>query len=84
MITPTGDNVLIERDREDEVTKGGIVLPESSRKTDMPTAKVVAVGPKVTLVKAGDKIMCLPFASKNFGDQEIVEEKYIQAIVEEA
>ena len=42
-IKPLGDRVVIERSEEKEVTKGGIVLPDTAKERPQE-GKVVAVG----------------------------------------
>ena len=42
-LQPLGDRVVVERDEQDEITAGGIVLPDSSR--DKPIqGRVLSVG----------------------------------------
>jgi chaperonin GroES len=62
---PLGDRVLIHRDEADEITAGGIVLPESAK--DKPTRGVIkAIGDGRLLddgtrskfqVKVGDRVL---------------------------
>jgi chaperonin GroES len=44
-ITPLNDYVLIEPIKQEEVTKGGIVIPETAREERAIKGKVIAVGP---------------------------------------
>jgi len=44
-LKPTNDYLLIEPIKEDEVTKGGIVIPETAREERAIKGKVIAVGP---------------------------------------
>jgi len=64
-IRPLGDRILVKRIREEEKTKGGIIIPETAKEKPQE-GKVVAVGKgKMTEqgklltpdVKAGDKIL---------------------------
>ncbi len=43
-IKPLGDRVLVEAIEQDEVIKGGIVIPDSAKEKPQE-AKIVAVGP---------------------------------------
>ncbi len=43
-IQPLGDRVLIEPLQEDEVSKGGIIIPDTAKEKPMQ-GKVVAIGP---------------------------------------
>ncbi len=64
-IRPLGDRILVKRIKEEEKTKGGIIIPDSAKEKPQE-GKVVAVGKgKVTEdgklvapeVKAGDKVL---------------------------
>jgi len=64
-IRPLGDRILVKRIKEEERTKGGIIIPDTAKEKPQE-GKVVAVGKgKVnddgklipTEVKAGDKIL---------------------------
>lgn len=65
-IKPLGDRVLVKPIKEEEVTKSGIVLPETIEKEKKAEGEVVAVGPGKLLengerakmeVKVGDKVL---------------------------
>ncbi|MBT4277448.1 co-chaperone GroES [Candidatus Falkowbacteria bacterium] len=65
-IKPLGDNVIVKPITKDEVTKSGIVLPDTVDKERPEKGEVVAVGPgKMTAegkriemsVREGDKIL---------------------------
>ncbi len=65
-IKPLSDNVLIEPEKEEEKTKGGILLPDTAEKGRPEKGKVVAVGPGKTNsagklipmeVKKGDTVL---------------------------
>jgi chaperonin GroES len=64
-IRPLGDRILVKRIKEEERTKGGIIIPDTAKEKPQE-GKVVAVGKgKInedgklipTEVKAGDKIL---------------------------
>ncbi|MGZ6213242.1 MAG: co-chaperone GroES, partial [Candidatus Binataceae bacterium] len=64
-IRPLGDRILVKRIKEEEKTKGGIIIPDTAKEKPQE-GKVVAVGKgKMTEqgkllvpdVKAGDKIL---------------------------
>lgn len=64
-IRPLGDRILVRRIKEEEKTKGGIIIPDAAKEKPQE-GKVVAVGKgKVTddgklvtpEVKAGDKVL---------------------------
>lgn len=54
MLKPTKENVLVRYVKGEEVTKSGIVLPNSKPSMD---AEVLAVGPWVDIVSVGDKVL---------------------------
>lgn len=65
-IKPLRDHVVIEPMPQEEVSKGGIVLPDTASKERPEQGKVVAVGAGKTLengqklapqVKVGDKVL---------------------------
>ena len=69
-IKPLSDHILIEPIKEEEKTKTGILLPQTSERENPEQGKVVAVGPgkkdedgKVVPleVKIGDKILFRSF-----------------------
>lgn len=53
----TQDNVLIKLHQRAEVTRGGIVLPDEKQLRDEPKGVVVAAGPKVRELRAGDEVV---------------------------
>lgn len=55
-IRPLKDNIIVERIKKEEVTSGGIVLPGGDR-DEADKAVVVAVGPEVEGIKAGDELL---------------------------
>lgn len=48
------DRVLVSRKKPETVSKGGIILPETTIEDDQAKGTVMAVGPKVVDVKVGD------------------------------
>lgn len=56
VLYPLGKRVVIQRCEDAEVTKGGIVIPDESREAHHEGV-VVFVGPEVTKVKPGDKVL---------------------------
>ena len=96
-IKPLGDNVLIEPEKEEEKTKGGILLPDTAEKGRPEKGKVVAVGPGRTnsqgkvvplSVKKGDVVLFTkygPTEIKKVDDKKdylIAKEDDILAIIE--
>ncbi|OHB66652.1 MAG: co-chaperone GroES [Planctomycetes bacterium RBG_13_63_9] len=81
-IQPLGDRVVIEREEAEEVTAGGIVLPDSAK--DKPSrGKVVSVGDGRLMddgtrsplqVKVGNRVLFSAYAGEQFklGDRELM------------
>ena len=93
-LQPLGDRVVIERDESEEVTSGGIVLPDSAK--DKPTrGRIVSVGDGKLLddgtrskfqVKVGDHVLFNSYGIDTFtvDDQELLlaHESEILAIID--
>lgn len=95
-IKPLADYVLIEPLKEEEKTKGGILLPQTAEKEKPEQGKVIAVGPgrrdeKGNLipmsVKVGQKVLFKKYSPDEIkvDDKEylICKEEDILAIIEE-
>lgn len=84
-IQPTNDHILIEPISQEEVTKSGIILPETVEKERPEQGKVIAVGPgrktssgKIIPmdVKVGDTII---FTKYGPTEVEVGSKKYLIA-----
>ncbi len=93
-VRPLDDRVVVEMLEEEEVTSGGIVLPDTAREKSQK-GKVVAVGPgrmldsgerATPLVEEGDVVLCNKFggdeAEIDGKDCRILRENDILAIIE--
>jgi chaperonin GroES len=93
-VRPLGDRILIKRVKEEERTKGGIIIPDTA-KEKAQEGKVVAVGKgKLTddgklhapEVKTGDKILIGKYSGTEFKlegeDVVFVREDEILAILD--
>lgn len=56
-VTPLRDRVLVAENRAEEKTASGIILDGVNSLRDSKTGTVLAIGPKVTDVQVGDKIL---------------------------
>lgn len=94
MIKPLGDRVVIEALAKEEVTKSGIVLPDTVKEKPQE-GKIVAVGTGKTLengqkvaldVKVGDKIIFSKYAGTEVKvegtEYLIISERDILAVIE--
>jgi chaperonin GroES len=94
-LQPLGDRVVVERDESEEVTAGGIVLPDSAK--DAPArGRVLAVGNgKLTnegkrtalQVKVDDHVIFSSYAGEKFETQDgaellLMREDDILAVIE--
>src|SRR4029079_14143622 len=93
-IRPLHDRILVKREEEKEVKKGGIIIPDTAKEKPQQ-GKVVAVGggkvnedgKKIPLdVKAGDKILFGKYSGSEvkLDDEEylILREEDVLAIIE--
>ncbi len=94
-LRPLGDRVVVKPTPREEMTKSGIVLPDTAKEKPQEGA-ILAVGPGRTLddgtresmdVKVGDKVLYGKYAGTEFkvdgDDLLIVSQKDILAIVED-
>lgn len=95
-LKPLNDKVIIKPIQEDEVTKAGIVLPETAEKERPEKGEVIAVGPGKLLengsrapmsVKVGDKVIFKKYSPDEIKiDKEeylVIDESDIIGIIEE-
>ena len=94
-LAPLGDRVVIEPTPREEMTKSGILLPDTAKEKPQE-GTIVAVGPGRVLedgkreqmdVKVGDKVLYAKYAGTEFKledeDLLIIAEKDILAIISE-
>jgi chaperonin GroES len=93
-LQPLGDKVVVERDASEDVTSGGIVLPDSAK--DKPSrGTIIAVGTGKLLddgsrgkmqVKKGDRVLFTSYAPETIEIDEVeyllMSESDILAVVE--
>jgi len=81
-IEPLGDRVVIKPTAQEDVSKGGIVLPDTAKEKPQE-GKIIAVGPgrltedgkRIAMeVKKGDKVIYSKYAGTEFKleDEELV------------
>ncbi len=93
-IKPLGDRVLVRRLEEEEVVKGGIIVPDTAKEKPQ-RGEVIAVGPGARNdkgeivpmnVKKGDKVLFGKYAGSDvkIGDEDylIMREDDILGIIE--
>lgn len=84
-IKPIGDRILVKPMRQEEVTKSGIVLPDTAEKEKKEEGEIVAVGEgekiKKLNLKVGDKVLFGKYAGDEVEvseDGEKVEYKFLK------
>ena len=81
-IRPLGDRILVKRIKEEEKTKGGIIIPDRAKEkpqegrvVTVGKGKMTELGKLVTPdVKAGDKIL---FAKYSGSEVKILDEEHL-------
>jgi len=93
-LQPLGDRVVLEREASDEITAGGIVLPDSAQNkpargviVSIGDGKLLDDGTRAPIqVKPGDQVIFSSYAGETFkiGDDELLlmNESDILAVVE--
>lgn len=93
MLKPLGERVVLKKvEKEENVTKGGLVLP-SSAKEESNVAEVLAVAKEIETeektsgqIKVGDKVVYSKYAGSEFeiDGEEVIVIKYedILAVIE--
>lgn len=94
-LRPLGDRVVVKAVAKEEMTKAGIILPETVDKERPEQGEVIAVGPGRLLdngtraavsLKAGDKIVFKKYSPDEVkvGDEEylVIAESDVMAVIE--
>jgi len=89
-LKPLGDRVIVKPISEEEVTKSGIVIPDTVEKEKKEEGEVVAIGngEKITKLnlKEGDKVIFGKYAGEEVSledvDYKVLKEEDVLAIVE--
>lgn len=74
MIRPLGNRVLVQQLSTEEVTKSGIILPDTADKEKKAQGKIVAVGNGEEIAKLGLKVGDTVVFGKYSGDEVEIEE----------
>ncbi len=90
-IKPLGDRAVLKPLKLEEVTKSGIVLPDTVDKEKPEQAEVVAVGDGENIknlgIKPGDKVLCSKYGGTEVKvddvEYKVVNEDDILAILED-
>lgn len=88
-LKPLGDRVIVKASVDEEVTKAGIVLPDTVEKEKKEQGEVISVGngDKITKLglKAGDTVMFGKYAGDDITvedvEYKVLEDKDVLAVV---
>jgi co-chaperonin GroES (HSP10) len=87
IVTPLKKKVLVAENKAEQTTDSGIILDGTTSNRDSKQGTVLAIGPKVTMVKVGDVIMLEWNKAQvvKIGDAQrvIVDEDNIVAVLED-
>ena len=73
-IKPIGDRILVEQLTQEEVTKSGIVLPDTAEKEKKAQGRIVALGNGEDLAKLGLKVGDVVVFGKYSGEEVEIDE----------
>lgn len=86
-VRPLKKKVLVAQNKNETKTTGGIILSDEGSARDSKTATVMAIGPDVTMVAVGDKVLLdwsKGFVVKVDDVQRVmIEEEHIVAVFNE-
>lgn len=88
-LKPLGNRIVVEPLSEEEVTKSGIILPDTVDKEKKAEGKVIAIGDgeKITKLglKAGDKVLFGKYAGEEVklekNDYKILTDEEVLAVI---
>lgn len=89
-LKPLGDRVIVKPLTQEEVTKSGIVLPDTVEKEKKEQGEVVSIGAgeKITKLglKVGDKVLFGKYAGEDVevdeGEYKVLKDEDVLAVVE--
>ena len=89
-LKPLGDRVIVKPSKAEEMTKAGIVLPDTVEKEKKEEGEVVSIGngEKITKLglKMGDRVLFGKYAGEDVTvedvEYKVLEEKDVLAVVE--
>lgn len=89
-LKPLGDRVIVRPLKEEEVTKAGIVLPDTAEKEKKEQGKIIAIGNgekvKKLGLKKGDQVLFGKYSGEDIkiGEEEykVLKEEDILAVIE--
>lgn len=80
-ITPLRDMILLEADKPKNQTESGILIAEDWKSLP-PTGDVISVGPDVTGINPGDKVLFNRYGSIIIeGEQRLCQQSHILGVI---
>lgn len=73
------DGVLWIEEEHVEKTEGGIYIPDSHKPRQRCVGRVVAIGPDVTEVKVGDRVIYGELAGRHYTHQQVIDNEVHEA-----
>jgi chaperonin GroES len=81
MILPYGKRIVVAREELEEVTQGGIYIPESVKEKEKPKkGSVLAVSDSITDIKVGDKVIFGKYSGLEVDDVLILKIEDVHAV----
>jgi co-chaperonin GroES (HSP10) len=81
-----GKKVLVAENKRENVTSSGIVIEGSDRHGESKTGTILAIGPEVTAVQVGDKVLLdwskAQVATVDGNQRVVLLEEHIVAVLE--
>ena len=82
-LKPLGDRIVVKPATQEEVTKSGIVLPDTVDKEKKEQGEVIAIGTGEKIVKLGLKLGDVVLFGKYSGDEVEVEDTEYKILKDE-
>ncbi len=73
-VYPTQEKVLVKQDEKKDKSEGGIILANVSKEKPL-SGEIVRVGPDVTGIQAGMKILFAAYAGTKIGKEYLIMEE---------
>ncbi|MFA6909476.1 MAG: co-chaperone GroES [Patescibacteria group bacterium] len=82
-LKPLGDRVIVKTTKGEEVTKSGIVLPDTVEKEKKEEGEIIAIGSGEKVAKLGLKVGDVVIFGKYSGDEIEIEDIEYKVLKEE-
>jgi chaperonin GroES len=82
-LKPLGDRIVVKPATQEEVTKSGIVLPDTVDKEKKEQGEVIAIGTGEKIIKLGLKVGDVVLFGKYSGDEVEVEDTEYKILKDE-